>query len=107
HYKRKLPFWLSPVQIKILTITDEQKEYAMSVMKVLEDKDVRVEMDETSDQISGQIKRAQLERIPWMIVIGKKEEENKTVTIRYLDGKQEFGLKIEDIFEKIKEENFN
>jgi len=101
HYKGKLPFWLAPVQIKILTITDEQKEYAKSVMKVLEDKDVRVEMDETSDQISGKIKRAQLERVPWMLVLGKKEEEGKTVTVRYLDGKQEFGLSIQDLINKI------
>jgi len=101
HFKGRLPFWLSPVQMKVLTITDEQKEYAQSVMQLLLDYNVRIEMDDSSDPISGQIKRAQLERVPLMLVVGKKEMENKTVTIRDLDGKQEFGLTIEDIKNKI------
>ena len=100
HFKGRLPFWLSPVQMKILTITDEQKEYAQAVMNALLDHDLRVEMDNSSDPISGQIKRAQLERIPLMLVIGKKEVENKTITVRDLDGKQEFGLTLEDVIKK-------
>jgi len=62
---------------------------------------VRVEMDSSSDPIAGQIKRAQLERVPLMVVIGKKEVENKTVTLRDLDGKQEFGLSFETLLQKI------
>ncbi len=103
HFKGKLPFWLAPVQVKVLTITDEQNEYAKSVVEILEDADIRVECDGSSDPISGQIKRAQLERVPWMIVIGKKEVENNTVTLRYLDGKQEFGVSIEDVVERAKQ----
>jgi threonyl-tRNA synthetase len=101
HFKGRLPFWLSPVQMKILTITDEQKEYAHSIMNALLDYGVRVEMDSSSDPIAGQIKRAQLERVPLMVVIGKKEVENKTVTLRDLDGKQEFGLSFETLLQKI------
>ncbi len=100
HYKGKFPFWLAPVQVKILTITDEQKDYAQEIMQQLVEHNIRVEMDETSDQISGKIKRAQLDKVPWMLVIGKKEEENGTVTIRYLDGKQEFGVKMEEVLSK-------
>jgi threonyl-tRNA synthetase len=103
HFKGKLPFWLSPVQAKILTITDDQKAYAREIADVLEDHDIRVEIDMSSDQISGQIKRAQLERVPWMLVLGKKELENKTITLRDLEGKQEFGLKLEDILKKAHE----
>jgi len=102
HFKGKFPFWLSPVQIKVLTITDEQKEYACNLKQTLVDHGFRVELDSSSDQISGQIKRAQLERVPWMLVIGKKEVENNTVTLRYLDGKQEFGLTIQQVVEKAK-----
>lgn len=104
HFKGKLPFWLSPVQIKVLTITDEQNDYAQEIVNILEENDIRVERDHSSDPISGQIKRAQLERVPWMIVLGKKEVENKTVTLRYADGKQEFGLTINDVLEKAKAE---
>lgn len=100
HFKGRLPFWLSPVQMKILTITDEQKEYAQTIMNALLDHDLRVEIDTSSDPISGQIKRAQLERIPLMLVIGKKEAENKTITLRDLDGKQEFWLTLEDVIKK-------
>ena len=101
HFKGRLPLWLSPVQMKVLTITDEQKEYAQSVVNTLLDHHVRVEFDNSSDPISGQIKRAQLERVPLMLIIGKKEVENKTVTVRDLDGKQEFGLTLEDVIKKI------
>jgi len=104
HFKGRLPFWLSPVQIKILTITDEQKAYAQEIADVLLHHEFRVEIDDSSDQISGQIKRAQLERIPWMLVLGKKEMENRTITLRDLDGKQEFGLKLEEVIEKARKE---
>jgi threonyl-tRNA synthetase len=102
HYKGALPFWLSPVQARLLTITDAQKPYAESVARELEAVGVRVEIDQSSDPLSGQIKSAQLAKIPWMIVIGGKEVENKVVTVRYRDGKQEMGLKIEDLIERAK-----
>lgn len=100
HYKGNLPFWLAPVQVRVLTITDEQKEYAHQIAKELEAHGIRTEIDESSDPISGQIKSAQLQRIPWMLVLGKKEMANNTVTLRYVDGKQEFGLTMEQVLAK-------
>lgn len=105
HYKGKLPFWLAPVQAKVLTITDEQKEYAANILNTLKDSGIRTIMDTSSDPISGQIKKAQLQRIPWMLVVGKKEVANNTITIRYLDGKQEFGLTMEQILKKSHQTN--
>lgn len=104
HFKGKLPFWLSPVQVRILTITDDQKAYAQEIHDTLFDADIRVEIDSSSDPISGQIKRAQLDRVPWMLVLGKKEVENKTITLRDLDGKQEFGLALQTILERARDE---
>ena len=104
HYKGKLPFWLAPVQIKILTITNDQKEYARATLAMLAQNGISVEMDTSSDPISGQIKRAQLQRVPWMLIIGKKEVEKSTFTIRYLDGKQEFGLTQEQLLAKAENE---
>lgn len=101
HFKGNLPFWIAPVQIKVLTITDEQKPYAKKIQEQFHALGVRTELDESGDQISGQIKSAQIDKIPWMLVIGKKEDENQTITLRYLDGKQEFGLSFEKIREKI------
>jgi len=100
HYKGHLPFWIAPVQIKVLTISDQQKEYALDVVKQLKAKSLRVEFDETSDPLAGKIKSAQLEKIPWMLIIGKKEIEQQTVTLRHNDGKQEFGLSIQEIITK-------
>ena len=102
HFKGHLPFWLAPVQIKVLTITDEQKPYAESIMKMLSEHGLRVQMDTSSDPISGQIKTAQLEKVPWMLVLGKKELANNTVTLRYHDGKQEFNLTIDTLLQKAK-----
>jgi threonyl-tRNA synthetase len=100
HYKGKLPFWLSPVQIKVLSITDEQKNYAHSVAQFLKDNGIRVAVDESSDQISGQIKTACTQGVPWALVLGKKEVEKNTVTLRYADGKQEFNLSLEELVKK-------
>jgi threonyl-tRNA synthetase len=103
HYKGNLPFWLAPTQIRVLTITDAQKVYAQTLVTALKGQGLRVELDESSDQLAAQIKTAQLEKIPWMLVIGKKEVEQNTITLRYRDGKQEFGLSLETLLEKARQ----
>ncbi len=100
HYKGALPFWISPVQIRVLTITDEQKPYAQQVAQQLEAAGIRIEIDNSSDPLAGQIKAAQIAKIPWMVVIGGKEVAQNTVTLRHRDGKQEMGLSINDLIEK-------
>lgn len=92
HYKGKLPFWLAPVQARILPITEAELPYAQQVFEELKKHGVRVELDGTTDPLSGKIKNAQQERIPWMLVIGGKEAAAGTVTLRHSDGKQETGL---------------
>lgn len=104
HYKGKLPFWLAPVQMKVLTITDEQMPYATKVYQLLKEQGYRIEIDESSDPISGKIKVAQKQQIPWMLVIGAKEAANQTITLRHRDGKQEFDLSINALQEKAKKE---
>jgi threonyl-tRNA synthetase len=86
--------------VRILTITSQLAPYAHTIMTTLKKAGILVELDESGDPISGQIKRAQLERIPWMLVLGKKEMENNTITLRTLDGKQEFGLTLEQLLER-------
>lgn len=100
HFKGKFPFWLAPIQARILIITDEQKPYAQKLLHTLKKHGIRVELDQSGEQISAQIKAAQLEKIPWMLVIGQKEVANNTITLRHRDGKQEFGLTIEQLLQK-------
>lgn len=100
HFKGNLPFWIAPVQMKLLTITDEQRPYATQILEELSKQDIRATFDESSDPIAGKIKTAQLEKVPWMLVLGPKEVENNTITLRYRDGKQEFGLSLKDLIDK-------
>jgi|SRR5579859_781075 len=97
HYRGNFPFWLSPVQIRVMTITDDQHDYAKKVFNQIQDAGFRVDHDLTSDQISAKIKTAQLEKIPWMIIIGKKEVEKSSVSLRYQDGKQELGIELSEV----------
>ena len=105
HYKGRFPFWIAPVQARVLTITDLQNDYAKEVYKKLFEKDIRVELDQSGDQISAQIRKGQIDQIPWMIVLGKKEQENETVTLRHLDGKQEVGLSVDELIKRAQELN--
>lgn len=105
HHKGLLPFWLAPIQARILTITDEQMDYAKTIYTALKKAGIRVEIDYSSDPLSGKIKTAQLDKLPWMIVIGKKEMEQGTVTLRYFDGKQEMGITLQKLLDKAIEAN--
>jgi threonyl-tRNA synthetase len=100
HYKGHLPFLIAPIQARVLTITDEQKDYALQIKQQLSMHGLRVEVDESSDPISGKIKSAQLDKIPWMVVVGNKEVATKTVTLRNNDGQQEPNLTIEQLILK-------
>lgn len=105
HFKGNLPFWLAPVQIKVLPIADAQLPYAKEVVQALKKEHFRVELDVSSDPLPGKIKAAQLERIPWMLVIGNKEVEARTVTLRHRDGKQEPALTLDVLIKKAHENN--
>ncbi len=105
HFKGQFPFWLAPVQVRVMTITDGQHAYAQEVLERLLAAGIRAERDHSGDQISAQIRRAQTDKVPWMMVIGQKELDQKTVALRYLDGKQEFGLTLDTVVERAKELN--
>jgi threonyl-tRNA synthetase len=105
HYKGHFPFWLCPTQIKVLPITSDQFEYAQKITNTLKNVGCRVILDESSEPLSAKIKVAQLERIPWMLVVGQKEMDSGTITLRHVTGKQEFGLTMDTILEMAKKEN--
>lgn len=99
HYKGRLPFWIAPEQIRVLTITNQQEDYGRSVWQALKAARLRATIDVSSDQISAKIRRAQEEKVPLMVVVGQKEAGAETVTVRYADGKQEFGLALKTVIE--------
>ena len=81
-YAGAFPMWLAPTQIKILPIADRHHDYAYEVKKALEAKGMRVEMDDRSEKIGYKIREAQLEKVPYMIILGDKDIEGNTVSIR-------------------------
>lgn len=99
-----LPVWLSPVQASVLSISDENIKYAKSVEKKLIDAGIRIEGKYESHTIEHKIRDAQLQKIPYIIVIGKKEETNKTIAVRTRDGKVKYDVKLEDFTKQIKDE---
>ena len=81
--KGALPMWLAPVQVEVMTITDNQLEYAKEVVNKLKDLDIRAHLDDRNEKIGYKIREAQVNKVPYMIVIGDKEVEAKTVGVRH------------------------
>ncbi|MFW5967612.1 MAG: threonine--tRNA ligase [Persicimonas sp.] len=89
HLSGVFPTWLAPTQVAILTITDEQNEYAREVARTLEAAGIRVEVDERSEKIGFKIREAETQKIPYMLVIGGREEEAGNVAVRsYVEGRR-------------------
>ncbi|NJD37407.1 MAG: threonine--tRNA ligase [Geobacter sp.] len=87
HFAGNFPLWLAPVQAVVLTVTDNQIPYAQDVFKRLRAAGLRVQEDLRNEKLNFKIREAQLQKIPYMLVIGDKEVEQGTVTPRYRDGK--------------------
>lgn len=97
HYAGKFPLWLSPVQVKVLPISDKYMDYAKQVERKLLDNDIRVTLDDRAEKIGYKIREAQLQRIPYMVIVGEKEVEEKNVSVRSRD-KGDLGFKPLDEF---------
>ena len=82
HYAGAFPVWLAPVQAIVLPITDKQNEYARQVQQQLKAAGVRAEMDERSEKVNFKIREAQLQKIPFMLVVGGREAETGQVSVR-------------------------
>ena len=89
HFAGAFPAWLAPVQVKVLPITDRAADYADQVAKTLSDAGYRVETDHRSEKIGYKIREAQLQKIPYMLVVGDKEAEAGTVAVRHRSGGDE------------------
>ena len=102
--KGAFPTWLSPVQAKILIISDSQIEYAEEIKEQLERNGIRVELDSREEKIGYKIREAQLQKVPYMLVIGKKEVEANLVGVRSRKDGELGQMKVEEFIEKIQKE---
>lgn len=100
-YAGRFPLWLAPVQIRIMTVSEKFADYAGELRKKLEEEGLRVEADLRAESVPKKVRDAQNMKIPLMITIGEKEEKNKTVAVRTLDGKVYFDMKIDDFLRNV------
>ena len=106
HFAGAFPTWLSPEQVKVLPISDKYMEYANTVLAQLNDAGIRAEIDTRAEKIGYKIREARLQKIPYMLVVGAKEEEEKVVSVRSRfkgdEGQKDLQAFIADILEEIR-----
>ncbi|WP_353092527.1 threonine--tRNA ligase [Tissierella praeacuta] len=104
HFAGKFPVWLAPVQAIILPISDKFNDYAYEIKKEMSGKGIRVELDTRAEKIGYKIREAQLQQIPYMLVVGEKEVEEKLVSVRKRDEGDKGQIKVEDFIAQVNEE---
>ena len=104
HYAGKFPVWLAPTQVRILPISDKYNDYANKVKKELFDKGVRVEIDDRAEKTGFKIREAQLQKIPYMIVVGEKEEAENKISVRSRDKGEIGSLDLNEFMETLSKE---
>ncbi len=101
HYAGRFPTWIAPVQAIVLPISDKFNQYAEEVKIKLAENGIRVELDERSEKVGYKIREAQLQQIPYMLILGEKEVEENTVSVRSRDTGESIGLSLDDFMEQI------
>ena len=104
HFAGAFPAWLAPVQVKVIPVSERHLEYAESVRKMLLGNGLRVETDERNEKLGYKIRQAQLEKVPYMLIVGDKEVESGTVSVRSRKNGDMGSMKAEDFSESLKKE---
>ncbi|MBR5219123.1 MAG: threonine--tRNA ligase [Clostridia bacterium] len=107
HFAGAFPLWLAPVQAKILPISEKHLEYAQKVAKALDDYGIRTETDDRNEKIGYKIREAQLQKVPYMLVVGDKEAEEGAVSVRSRAQGDMGSMKIEDLCDMLLEQDVN
>jgi threonyl-tRNA synthetase len=104
HFAGAFPVWLAPIQAILLTVTDRHVPYAERIYAQLIEKGIRVEKDFRNEKLGFKIREAQIQKIPYMLVIGDREEREETVSPRHRSGEAMKGMGIEDFIKKVESE---
>ncbi|HKB88819.1 MAG TPA: threonine--tRNA ligase [Patescibacteria group bacterium] len=104
HYAGKFPVWIAPVQARVLPITDKVKDYADKVAKELKESGIRVEVDERNETLQAKIRNAQEQEIPFMLVVGEREEKDGSLSVRKRDQKESATMSIKDFIASLSRE---
>lgn len=105
HYAGKFPVWIAPVQVKILPVSDKYNDYAKKVADLLDENNIRVELDCRSEKLGYKIRQARMDKVPYMVIVGENEQNNASVSVRQRDAeidKQDLGeMKPEQLIEMV------
>jgi threonyl-tRNA synthetase len=104
HHEGKLPLWLAPVQAVMMNITDRQAEYALEVEKFLKKQGIRAVSDLRNEKIGFKIREHTLQRVPYLLVVGDREAEDRTVAVRTRAGEDLGSLGLEALGQRLTEE---
>lgn len=104
HFAGKFPTWLAPVQVKVLPISDKFNNYCDEVVKQFNENGIRVEIDQRNEKIGYKIREARNERVPYIVIIGEKEEEEGNVSLRSRKNGDEGSINVRDLIERINNE---
>ncbi len=104
HYAGKFPIWLAPVQVVVASITDDALEYADHIQKQLSDAGVRSHLDTRNEKINYKVREHSLQKVPYILVVGKREAEEKTVAVRVLGGETQQVMPFLDFLKSIEKE---
>lgn len=104
HTAAHLPTWLMPVQVRVMNLTDRQLDYCNSLHQQLKEAGFRVDFDDRSEKLGFKIREAQLQKVPYMLVIGDKEEEAGNISVRLKSGKTHYGIDMKDFVATLKNE---
>jgi len=104
HYAGAFPVWLAPVQVKVIPVSEKSLEYAKSVAEKLQNEEIRTELDDRNEKMQAKIRDAEMEKIPYMLIIGPKEAEDQSVSVR-VRGEKDLGkMSFNDFLQLIKED---
>ncbi len=107
HYNGKLPVWLSPVQARVIPVSDANVEYGRKILSTLKAQGLRIDGDFEAGTMGSKIKVAQIQKIPYMLVLGEKEQTAANISVRSRDGNVKYGVSVEDFLSEIREKSRN
>jgi len=96
HYGGAMPLWLAPVQAVVIPVNDQQSEYARKVLAAFRQNLVRCELDDSNEKMGYRIRQAQLQKVPFMVILGEQEAGAETITVRLRNGENLTSIKLAD-----------
>jgi len=104
HFEGKFPLWLAPVQVKIIPISEKNDKYAKKIVEALEKNNLRVEADLSENTVDYKIREAQMQKVPYMVVVGPKEEKERNISVRTRDGVIKHSVSLNDFKKQLLKE---